>query len=333
MKPLVAIGAAFIDIVIRCSSPDLSSYGKEINEARFLTKDQFLCVKKQMKNPSVVPGGSAANATAIFAKLGGQAFFGVTIGNDAEGKMWVESLEKHGINTHYYVCTTEPTGGCLGFIHPDGQRSMRSYPGTENIPDNNLDNIPITRDSIVFLEGYGLKNKNKAAVYIATLERAKREGSYIILNASDPVCIKEGRHLFLSLLKDTADLIIMNEEEACELAQGNVQDCIAFIKSIKKSAVITLGATGAIAIFNGSIWYCATRDVQVVDTLGAGDGFAGGFLYGFASGWPISKCLQLGNYIAADVVARTGGRIEEDLKHVTEQKKHEQLLTIQLEHT
>lgn len=332
MKPLIAIGAAFLDIVVRCSAPDLSGYGKELNETRFLTKDQFLCVKKQMRNPSIIPGGSAANATAIFAKLGGKAFFGTTIGTDSEGKIWTESLQKLGINTNPYVCSTEPTGGCLVFVHPDGQRSMRSYPGTENVGENNLCDIPITNESIVFLEGYGLKAKSKAAIYVKTLERAKKEGAYIVLNASDPVCIKGQRELFKSLLENTANLIIMNEEEACELAQGTVEDCIEFIKSIKKCAVITLGGTGAIAVFEGNIWYCATRDVKVVDTLGAGDGFAGGFLYGLASGLPLPECLQLGNYIAAEVVSRIGGRIEENLTHIIAHKKYQQLLVIELEH-
>jgi len=332
MKPLVAIGAAFLDIVVRCSSPDLSGYGKELNETRFLTKDQFLCVKKQMKNPLIIPGGSAANATAIFAKLGGKAFFGTTIGTDIEGKIWTESLQKLGVDTNPYVCTSEPTGGCLVFVHPDGQRSMRSYPGTEKVAENNLHSIPITNESIVFLEGYGLKGRDKAAVYVKALERAKDEGAYIVLNASDPVCVKEQRQLFSTLIENTADLIIMNEEEACELVQGTLEDCIEFIKSIKKCAVITLGPTGAIAIFGGNVWHCTTRDVKVIDTLGAGDGFAGGFLYGLACGWSLPECLRLGNYIAAEIVSRIGGRVEENLTHIVAQKKYQQLLAIQLEH-
>ncbi len=333
MKPLIAIGAAFLDIVVRCSSPDLASYGNQLNETRFLTRDQFLCVKKQLKNPLIIPGGSAANATAIFAKLGGKAFFGATIGNDKEGTIWRQSLSSLGINTHLYTCDFEPTGGCLVFVHPNGQRSMRSYPGTENVPDNNLENMPIDKDSIVFLEGYGLKSKSKACVYLKAIERARKEGGYIVLNASDPVCVKEQRDLFVSLLNNTADLIIMNEEEACELVKGDLKDCIAFIRATKKCAVITLGAAGAIAVYGNNIWYCPARDVKVVDTLGAGDGFAGGFLYGLSAGWSIPECLQLGSYIAGEIVSRLGARVEEDLRDVIQFQKYKQLSIIQFEQT
>ena len=331
MKTLVAIGAAFLDIVVRCSSPDLAPYGAELNSSRFLTKDQYLCVKKQLKNPSIIPGGSVANATVIFAKLGGQAVFGTTIGNDEEGKLWKKSLTDIGIDTKLYTCNHEPTGGCLVFVHPNGQRTMRSYPGTENVADNDLENIPINKNSIVFLEGYGLNSKNKVPIYLKALEKAKNDEGYIVINASDPSCVKGQRDLFVSLLQNTADLIIMNEEEACELVKGDLKTCIAFIRETKKCAVITLGATGAIAVYGENIWFCPARDVQVIDTTGAGDGFAGGFLYGLSAGWTISECLQLGSYMAGEVVSRIGARIDGNLKNIVKDQKRKHLLVRQFE--
>lgn len=331
MKTLVAIGAAFLDIVVRCSSPDLASYGEEINNTRFLTRDLFLCVKKQMKEPSLIPGGSVANATAIFAQLGGKALFCSTIGNDKEGKLWQKSLTDLGISTRVYTCSNEPTGGCLVFVHPNGQRSMRTYPGTENVPDNNLEDVQIDENSIVFLEGYGLKNKDKLPACLKILERAKKENGYIVISASDPACIKGQRELFLSLIENKADLILMNEEEACELVKSDLQSCIKFIRKIGKCAVITLGGVGAIAVYGNNIWYCPARNVKVVDTTGAGDGFAGGFLYGLSAGWSIPECLQLGSYIAAEVVSRLGARIEENLKDVVRDQKYKQLRIFQFE--
>jgi len=93
-----------------------------------------------------------------------------------------------------------------------------------------------------------------------------------------------------------------------------------------------LGPVGAIAIFNDNIWYCPARDTKVVDTLEAGDGFAGGFLYGLSAGWSIPECLQLATYIAAEVVSRTGARIEEDLSQVIQLQKYKQLSITQFEY-
>ena len=100
-------------------------------------------------------------------------------------------------------------------------------------------------------------------------------------------------------------------------------------------AVITLGATGAIAVYGENIWFCPARDVKVVDTTGAGDGFAGGFLYRLSAGWTIPECLQLGSYMAGEVVSRIGARIgasiDENLKNIVKNQKYKQLLVKQFE--
>jgi len=137
--------------------------------------------------------------------------------------------------------------------------------------------------------------------------------------------------LFVSLLQNTADLLIMNEEEACELVNSDLNACIAFIRETKKCAVITLGAAGAIAVYGKNIWFCPARDVKVADTTGAGDGFAGGFLYGLSAGWTIPECLQLGSYMAGEVVSRIGARIDGNLKDIVKNQKYKQLLVRQFE--
>ena len=95
--------------------------------------------------------------------------------------------------------------------------------------------------------------------------------------------------------------------------------------------MITLGATGANAVYGENIWFCPARDVQVIDTTGAGDGFAGGFLYGLSAGWTIPECLQLGSYMAGEVVSRIGARIDENLKNIVKNQKYKHLLVRQFE--
>ncbi len=318
------MGSAFLDYMIPADS---EIYRKESKGSRSLTKAEFLEFKEGLKDPPI-PGGSAANAMAIFAQLGGKASFYSTIGRDKEGEIWARSLNNLGVNMQLHTCDREPTGGCLSFVNSDGQRSMRTYGGTENIADNNLDSMNFDEKPTVFVEGYGLNSEAKRPVYLKALERAKQAGAYIVLSASDPFCIINQRDLFISLIQTTADLIIMNEEEACALVSGDLKTCIKFIQTTGKRAVITLGAAGAIAVDGENIWECPARKVEVVDTTGAGDGFAGGFLYGLSAGWEIPECLQLGSYMAGKVVAVPGGRLEG--KQEVEAKEYKELFVQRL---
>ncbi len=203
------------------------------------------------------------------------------------------------------------------------------------ITGNDFTSLTFNENSIVFVEGYGLSNEAKYPLYLKAMERAKAEGSYIVVSASDPFCIKNQRYRFIEMLQTTADLFIMNEEEACELVsnegiKGDLQACVEFIQAISKRAVITLGAAGAIAVDGKDIWHCSARAVDVVDTLGAGDAFAGGFLYGLSVGWKTDECLQLGSHMAGKVVACHGARLSEDLSNIIKDKKHKDISAQQI---
>ncbi len=131
VKHLVAMGGAFTDIIV---PSDHALYAVLLKSPRFLTKDQFLEYNAPLGYLPHISGGSVANATAIVAQLGGTACFGSTIGNDKAGEIWRSSLNNLGVDMQLHTCDSEPTGGCLVCVHPDGQRSMRTYLGTENVP-------------------------------------------------------------------------------------------------------------------------------------------------------------------------------------------------------
>lgn len=207
-KRMVVMGSAFSDIIVSWPHADFSSYDAELYAGRFLDKDQFLRFKARLEEPTIVPGGSAANATEIFAQLGVKASFYSTVGKDKEGETWRASLNNLGVDMQLHICDSEPTGGCLIYVHPGGERSMRTYGGTENVADNNLDSINFDEKPIVFVEWYALSSKAKASVFLEALQRAKEKGSFIVISDSDPFCIKNQRDRFIELLQTTADLII-----------------------------------------------------------------------------------------------------------------------------
>ncbi len=321
---LVAIGGALIDVVIKCSTDELVKYGGAVGCNKFLTPEEYDSIKEILPNPIYLPGGSVANATSVYAGLGGKAVFIAAAGRDKEANLFKESLAKFEVDVRFHE-TDGCTGACLVFVHPDGQRSMRSIQGTEAIPDSHINSSTFGPAIVAFLEGYGIQTEVRSKSYVRAAELAKQAGSYVVITTSDLSCVRAKREVFLSLLRGPADLILMNEEEAKELAQGTLQDAINLLRECNKIGIVTLGVKGAIAIYGNEIWLCASHKVNVVDTTGAGDGFAGGFLYGFTSGWSISQCLQLANFVAGEVVAHLGPRLDRDLSDIIEQGNYKQL--------
>ena len=272
-------------------------------------------------------GGSAANTTVAFSALGGTAFYGCRVGNDDLGSIYLNGLNEAGIKTAAQSISEGVTGTCMVLISPDSERTMHTYLGiTAELTAEQIDFEPLKAAKWLYIEGY-LSTSDTARVAVKQArELAKAHGVKIALSLSDPAMVQYARQGLEELLDDGVDLLFCNEQEALMFSNTETLDAaIEVLKSKNQHIVITQGANGAVIIDPEQQFHVAGREVHAVDTNGAGDAFAGAFLYAINAGLTLKAAAQLAILISSEVVAQFGPRLAvENYAKLFEQFKNSQ---------
>jgi sugar/nucleoside kinase (ribokinase family) len=265
-----------------------------------------------------VAGGSVANSLAGLASLGGNGLFVGKVFNDRLGQVFGASMSAHGI-----TYSTPPasqgsaTASCVIAVTPDGQRSMSTYLGAcrELTPDD-VDEEQIGDARILYIEGYLWDAENAKDASRKAIAAARGAGARVALSLSDPFCVGRFRDEFLHLLDKEVNILFANEEEAKALFQEEEFDGV--IEAVRKwggIAAVTRSAKGCVLVEEGTVHAVPAAPVaRVIDTTGAGDQFAAGFLYGITHGKGLADCGRLGAIVAAEVISHYGARPEVALK-------------------
>jgi sugar/nucleoside kinase (ribokinase family) len=265
-----------------------------------------------------IAGGSAANTLAGLASLGGNGVYVGKVFDDRLGHVFAKSMSAQGI-----TFTTHPTKGgsttasCLIAVTPDGQRSMSTYLGAcrELTPDDvNEEEVAAAR--ILYIEGYLWDEEQAKQASRKAIAAVKGAGGRVALSLSDSFCVGRFRDEFLHLLDRDVNILFANEDEAKALFQ--VEDFDGVIAGAKKwggIAALTRSAKGCVIVEEGMVHAIPAAPVRrVVDTTGAGDQFAAGFLYGLTHGKGLADCGRLGALAAAEVISHYGARPETSLR-------------------
>jgi sugar/nucleoside kinase (ribokinase family) len=313
MHDVISIGNAIVDLIADVEHDTLLTHG--------LTKGSMMLVDEAQSaaRTALVPdaawmkasGGSAANTAACIASLGGKSAYIGKVGDDTLGSFFADDLKNIGVDFLENKRSEKQTARCLAMITPDGERTMSTYLGAcRELSTIDINNLSHAR--IVFLEGYLLDSPRSAAAMIAAAEIASHRGITVALTLSDKYCVQRNRGAFEMLIDSgIVDIVIGNESEVPELCQSSdLKYAAAYAVAKKITVVITLGAKGAAACSPDGYWTDAEpgKVSAVVDLVGAGDAFAGGFLFGVAAGFELSRSLSLGNKSAAIVVESKGAR-------------------------
>jgi len=318
---VVGIGSPLLDIVARADDGLLERLGLPKGSMTLVDRDAAEAIYASMGTTIQVSGGSAANTVAGIASLGGTAGFVGRIADDEIGALFSHDIIAIGVEFEAAVvpATHEGSGRCLVIVTPDAQRTMATHLGVANgFAPSDLDTSIIERSQITYLEGYLFdQDPAKAAMRAAVTAAHEAEGS-VAVSLSDSFCVERHRADFLTLIEEEAELLFANEDEIRELfGAGSTKAALDAIEEIGIVAAVTLGARGCVVVTpSGRIEVPAVAVSDVVDTNGAGDLFAAGFLYGMTHNFDPGRSGELGALCASEVIGHLGARPQRNLREL-----------------
>ena len=317
------MGDAIVDVIADCDEEFIRAHNLPKGSMQLLTPDQADELYAAMGVAREMSGGSAANSMAGVAAMGGRAGFIGQIAEDQLGMIFEHDMHALGVRFDTAPLprgdgSGPPTGRCLILVTPDGQRTMNTCPGASHELDAaDLDRDLIASASILFLEGYLFGPDKPRAAMMEAIKIAHAAGRRVAFTLSESVCIAGRKESFGAMIDSGGvDLLFCNEDEALQLTgRADLKHALTDLSIKVPTLVVTKGPDGATAIENGErISIPAAPVGEVVDTTGAGDLFAAGFLTARCKGASLERCLWTGAIAAAEVIQHYGARPIADLK-------------------
>jgi sugar/nucleoside kinase (ribokinase family) len=326
---VIAIGNALVDVLYEADDSYIEAQDKEFGMAKgsmnLVDAERALALYGDMSDPVKMAGGSAGNTMACFASLGGK---GAYIGKVADGELgnhFVNSLKDMGVTYETSRLKHGPsTGRCMIFVTPDGERTMNTYLGAavELTPDD-IDPDFVAKAKVLYLEGYLYDPPQAMEAFVKASRAAHEAGRRVALSLSDPFCVDRHREAFKNLVSMHVDILFANEDEIKSLYEtDDLEEAMNQVKTQCALVAITRGEKGSIIIKNGQkTEVSAEENVELIDSTGAGDAYAAGFLYGFTENMDIETCGRLGSVAAAEVISQMGPRPSVNLSDLVKQKQ------------
>ena len=309
---VVAIGNAIVDIIGRCDDAFLAKYNCPKGHMRLVDPPTISALYDNMGPATEMSGGSAANTAVGVASFGGKAGFIGKIANDEFGRIFAHDIKAAKVTFgNEPKAGGAPTSRSLILVTPDGERTMNTLLGSSTeLGDAELNTSLIESAKILYLEGYLFDPPAAKAAFRKAMAVAKRAGRQVALSLSDGFCVDRHRAEFKALIAEGVDIVFANEGEITSLYE--TQDFATAARQAAghmKMAVLTRGAHGSLILSAGKEVTIPVDPVaKVVDTTGAGDLYAAGFLYGYTHGYDLSTAGRLGSIAAAEIISHTGAR-------------------------
>ena len=322
---VIAIGNAIVDVMAPCEDELIEELQLNRGGMTLVDTQRARELYDAMGPAREISGGSAANTLAGLAALGAQCAFIGQVANDQLGEVFAHDIHAVGIDFDTPAREGEPpTARCLIFVTPDGQRTMNTFLGASQfLPASALNEEAIGGASILYLEGYLWDPEEPRRAMRRAIETARAAGRKVAFTLSEVFVIERHGNDFRMLIEDgLIDILFANHLELAALTgEIDLEAGIAAIKDKVPTLVVTCSADGAVAVSNGTRARVAAEPIdEVVDTTGAGDLFAAGFLYGHVRREPLATCLRRGAIAAAEVISHYGARPEADLQELMAEK-------------
>ncbi len=320
MLDVVGIGNAIVDVLCHVDDDFLVRQGLTKGAMALVDAGEAERLYGVMGPAVECSGGSAANSMAGVASLGGRAGFIGKVRDDEFGAIFGHDLRSAGVEFD----TPAADGGaatarCLIFVTPDAQRTMNTYLGASAaLGPEDVDAATIARAKITYLEGYLWDPPAAKDAFRKAVACAREAGRKVALSLSDPLCVGRWRAEFRELAEREIDILFANEAEITSLYQArDFDEALQHLRGHCEIAALTRSAKGSVVLADGEVHVIDAAPVaEVVDSTGAGDLYAAGFLYGLARGQPLGACGALASAAAAEVIGHTGARPEIELKNL-----------------
>ncbi|MBR6379823.1 MAG: adenosine kinase [Fibrobacter sp.] len=310
MKKVLGMGAALVDILANVDDSWIEAQGVQKGGMNMVDWPQMEKFLLSLENPVRVPGGSTCNTMVGLSRLGGSAAFISKIGDDDLGRLFQKHLERNGVESKLGI-SDAATGCVFSAVTPDAQRSMWTYLGASDFLGSD-DFVPALYDGVglLYAEGYRAFN---ADCFKKSFTLARSLGVETALDFSSFGVVDACRKTFDELFADKMiDIIIANEDEAFAYAGVKEEAALEVLAQKAKVAVVKIGKRGALIAKDGVVTRVQAGSAKAIDTTGAGDLWASGFLYGYMNGWDMERSGNLGSVVSNEVVQVMGAQIPEE---------------------
>ena len=321
---VAGIGNAIVDVLVHADDLLLHKLGLTKGVMTLIDAAQAETIYAQLPPGVECSGGSAANTIVGIAALGGRAAYMGKVKDDQLGQVFRHDIRNSGVAFDTAAASEGPsTARCFVLVTPDAQRTMLTYLGAcVDFGPSDVDNAVVAKAVVTYLEGYLYDPPQAKAAFLQAAATAHEAGKLVSLSLSDPFCVDRHRAAFLDLVSGHVDILFANEAELCSLYQtDSFDDAIRKVRGHCRVAAVTRGALGSVVATEQDVFVVGADKVDaVVDTTGAGDLYAAGFLFGFTQGRDLTTCAMLGGIAAGEIISHFGARPEHPLKDLARAK-------------
>ncbi len=315
---VLGVGNALVDVLSPTADDFLDGHGLVKGSMALLDAEQAAVLYEEMGPATEASGGSAANTVVGVASLGGASAFIGRVRDDTLGAVFADDLRAAGVHFDTTPATDgQPTGRCLILVTPDAERTLNTFLGAAaELHADDVSPSLVEAATVTYLEGYLFDQPDAKEAFRHAAATAHRVGRQVALSLSDTFCVERHRPDFLALVEHGVDLLFGNDTELCALYQvDRLDDALDLVRRHCQLAAVTLGAAGSLVVSQEETMSVPVHPVPggVVDTTGAGDLYAAGFLYGVTHGRTPFECGALGALAASEVISHLGARPERSL--------------------
>jgi sugar/nucleoside kinase (ribokinase family) len=309
---VVGIGNALVDVIAPADDDFLEKFDLVKGAMTLVETERAVELYGALDRAVEMSGGSAANTVCGIASLGGRAAYIGKVNGDDLGEVFGHDMRALGVTFHRpAVDHGTPTGRCVIVVTPDAERTMNTYLGVSSLlRADDLDETVIAESSVLYMEGYLFDRDDAKAAFRRAADVAHAHDRMVSLTLSDSFCVDRHRDDFRGLVRDQIDLLFGNHDELLALYQlESFDEAVAALREECEFAAITVGSAGCVIVTPDELLRVPAIPVErVIDTTGAGDLFAAGFLHGWTSGRDLETCGRYGAIAAAEVISHVGPR-------------------------
>jgi sugar/nucleoside kinase (ribokinase family) len=309
---VLCVGNSIVDVLAQTDDATLEKFGMVKGTMALIDADQAEALYDQMPAALETSGGSAGNTAAGLASLGAKCAFIGRVRDDQLGDIFTHDIRSIGVEYSTPAATDgPPTARCLILITPDAQRTMNTFLGASvNLGPEDIDVDLVARAKVTYLEGYLWDRDEAKAAFLRAAGLAAAKDRMVSLSLSDPFCVDRHRDSFREFVTNHVDILFANEDEIISLYQAdNFDDALQNVRGDCRIAALTRSEKGSVVVSGDEVHVVDAEPVSsVVDTTGAGDQFAAGFLSGFTQGRGLATCARIGGIAASEVISHVGPR-------------------------
>ena len=314
---ITGIENALLDLLVRAEDEVVADLGLIKGTMRLVDKEEQAVILERVGDlkPEIEAGGSCANVLRTVSRLGAKGSYSSAVAHDFAGDAFVEGLARSRVKNRCARLDHGATGTSVILVTPDGERTMNTHLGVcrryspEHVPHED-----IRRSRLFFTTAYIWDTENQIEAIEAALSTAREAGCRLAMDLADPFAVNRSEETIRRHIKLGFDIVFANAEEARILTSKGVREAAIEISETVRVAVVTDGAAGAVIASGEELIHVPAHKVEVVDTTGAGDCFAAGFLHGVLNDLPLLACGEIATALAADTITHMGVALSEDIE-------------------